>query len=99
MQAKPEELEEILKPLGLQRKRTWMLLRFSHEYIGALAEAGGSPLLTMERVCTLHGMGKYSCDAHAIFCRGEIASVQPSDIYLGWYLEHVRRSAGPTAAN
>nr|QDO16367.1 methyl-CpG-binding domain protein 4 [Lingulodinium polyedra] len=78
------ELESILAPLGLHRKRSRMLCRFSREYLEAVAELG-SPL-PLSRLRRLHGVGRYAYDAHELFVRGVL--VQPTDIYLGWFVEY-----------
>ena len=72
------ELCELLKPMGLQKKRAQMLIRFSREYL----EPWSSPARD------LHGIGKYGEDAWRLFCCGDL-SVQPTDKelqkYLSWY--------------
>ena len=72
------ELCELLKPMGLQRKRAQMLIRFSQEYLG--------PWTSPAR--DLHGIGKYGEDAWRLFCCGDL-DVQPTDKellrYLSWY--------------
>ena len=76
--AEETELSELLKPMGLQKKRAKMLIRFSNEYLGAWSSPARD----------LHGIGKYGEDAWRIFCCGDL-DVQPSDKelrrYLSWY--------------
>lgn len=79
------ELECLLAPLGLQRKRSCMLHRFSREYLSAVQEVG-SPL-PMSRLSKLHGAGGYACAAYQIFVRGEVRQARTTDIYLGWFRE------------
>lgn len=81
-------LEQLVAPLGLQRRRSRMLLRFSREYLQAIA-ADGEPL-PLKRLRGLHGMGKYSCDAYQLFVVGAVENVEPTDVYLGWFLESRR---------
>lgn len=42
----------------------------------------------------LHSVGRYAADAYRIFVRREAEFVQPSDTYLGWFVEHRRSTAG-----
>merc|ERR1719234_911862 len=76
--AEEAELSELLKPMGLQKKRATMLIRFSKEYLGAWSSPARD----------LHGIGKYGEDAWRIFCCGDL-DVKPSDKellrYLSWY--------------
>ncbi|XP_078434974.1 DNA glycosylase superfamily protein [Wolffia australiana] len=66
----PEEaIEDIIRPLGLQNKRSKMIKRMSQQY------------MTHEwtHVTQLHGIGKYAADAYAIFCSGRWMDVKPND--------------------
>ena len=76
--ASETELCELLKPMGLQKKRAHMRIRFSREYLG--------PWTSPAR--DLHGIGKYAEDAWRLFCCGDL-NVQPTDKellrYLSWY--------------
>lgn len=82
---KSTELENMLEPLGFHRRRSRMLVRFSQEYLDAMAREG-NPLL-MTSVKKLHGVGRYAADAYCIFVRRETLSVRPADIYLDWFTE------------
>ncbi|MQL91141.1 hypothetical protein Taro_023747 [Colocasia esculenta] len=64
-----DDIEEIIKHLGLQRKRSKMIKRMSEEYL--------QPEWT--HVTQLHGIGKYAADAYAIFCSGMWKGVKPND--------------------
>ena len=69
------ELEDLLKPLGMWRKRTRTLLRFNREYQeGAWKTAKD-----------LHGCGKYADDCWHIFCVGDWRNVSPQDHALNDY--------------
>ncbi|XP_074582054.1 uncharacterized protein LOC141838447 isoform X2 [Curcuma longa] len=70
-----KEVEEIIRPLGLQKKRAKMLKRFSCEYIRN----------DWVYVTELHGIGKYAADAYAIFCNGKMKEVTPRDHKLVAY--------------
>ena len=73
--AELNELRDMIKPLGMWRKRSETLLRFNKEYmIGAWKEAKD-----------LHGCGKYANDAWLIFCKGSWKSVKPNDHALNKY--------------
>lgn len=90
-EADRSELEQMLTPLGLQRKRSFMLRRFSHEYLAAVSECG-SPL-PADRLRALHGLGKYAIDAYEIYVRQAVDKVHPTDIYLGWAIEYFRSNS------
>ncbi|PON85984.1 DNA-3-methyladenine glycosylase I [Trema orientale] len=70
-----EEIEKIIRPLGLHRKRAAMIQRFSQEYLEE----------SWTHVTQLHGIGKYAADAHAIFCTGKWDRVKPTDHMLNYY--------------
>ncbi|KAJ8760367.1 hypothetical protein K2173_012971 [Erythroxylum novogranatense] len=57
-----EDIEKILRPLGLQKKRAVMMQRLSWEYLGE----------DWTHVTQLHGIGKYAADAHTIFCNWDL---------------------------
>jgi methyl-CpG-binding domain protein 4 len=44
-------IEEVIRPLGLQKKRARMIQKFSREYLGK----------DWSNVAELHGIGKYVC--------------------------------------
>lgn len=67
--ATPEEIGDVLRPLGFWQRRPKSLLRFSKEY---LEKEWSEPI-------TLHGVGKYANDAWRIFIRGDWQEVEPKD--------------------
>ncbi|KAJ4824867.1 hypothetical protein Tsubulata_041668, partial [Turnera subulata] len=69
-----EKIENIIRSLGLQKKRAEMIKRFSREYL----EKGWT------YVTQLHGIGKYAADAYAIFCTGKWNRVIPTDHMLNY---------------
>ncbi|KAM6570833.1 hypothetical protein CsatA_014913 [Cannabis sativa] len=69
------EIEKIIQPLGLFRKRAVMIKRFSQEYLEE----------SWTHVTQLHGIGKYAADAYAIFCTGKWDLVRPADHMLNYY--------------
>jgi len=73
-----------------------MLVRFSREYSEAVRDLG-SPL-PAQRLKRLHGVGRYALDAYRIFVRGEVSTVKPTDIYLGWFVEYQAWRAASSAA-
>ncbi|XP_052207222.1 uncharacterized protein LOC127811413 isoform X2 [Diospyros lotus] len=73
----PEEIEKVIKTLGLQKKRSLMIQRFSQEYLGQ----------SWTHVTQLHGVGKYAADGYAIFCTGKWERVRPTDHMLKKYWE------------
>ncbi|XP_077241853.1 DNA glycosylase superfamily protein [Tasmannia lanceolata] len=77
-----EEIEKVIRHLGLQTKRAKMIQRFSKEYLEE----------DWTHVTQLHGVGKYGADAHAIFCTGKWKQVQPEDHVLNKYWEFLYRT-------
>jgi methyl-CpG-binding domain protein 4 len=73
--AKEEVLHGLLKPLGLWKRRTITLKRFSQEFLN-----GG-----WNTAKDLYGCGKYADDAWRIFCKGDWWDVEPSDHALNEY--------------
>lgn len=71
----PEEIGEVLKPLGFWRRRPRTLQKFSHQY---LTKSWKQPK-------ELHGVGKYANDAWHIFIKGDWQTVEPQDHALSWY--------------
>ena len=103
-----DRIEEILRPLGLHRKRARALVKLSEDYVAAKGAAalpgppgatgsdddgggggggggsrGGSRRLRAP-VASLHGVGAYASDAHALFCEGTLG-VAPRDHALRWW--------------
>ena len=78
------DLEDLIKPLGMQRKRTQTLKRMSSEYA-----AGG-----WTHAKELHGVGKYGDDAYRIFILGEWRAVDPKDHALTDYYEYLKKTLG-----
>ncbi|KAG6675210.1 hypothetical protein I3842_15G089900 [Carya illinoinensis] len=70
-----KEIEKIIQPLGLQKKRTEMIQRFSQDYMGD----------TWKYVTDLYGVA----DAYAIFCTGKWDRVRPTDYMLNYYWEYL----------
>lgn len=82
--AEASDLEDLIKPLGMWRKRSQTLLRFNREYM-----AGG-----WTTAKDLHGCGKYADDCWHIFCRGDWQVVTPNDHALNWYHEYLTKYFG-----
>ncbi|GLU17349.1 hypothetical protein SLE2022_337200 [Rubroshorea leprosula] len=75
-----EEIEKLITPLGLQKKRAVALQRFSQEYLSE----------SWTHVTQLHGVGKYAADAYAIFCTGKWDRVRPTDHMLNYYWDFLQ---------
>ncbi len=69
-QADPKDIEEMIQPLGLSRRRSVSLVRMSNDYL--LKEWKDQPDV-------LYGIGKYASDAYLIFCMGQWRDVEPKD--------------------
>ncbi|KAL0050061.1 hypothetical protein WJX82_003674 [Trebouxia sp. C0006] len=77
-------VEKLIQPLGLFRKRTIAIKRFSQEYLEA------EWLDPIE----LHGIGQYASDAYFMFCRGNWQDVDPSDKDLLRYQQWLHSTGG-----
>ena len=88
-------LETILAPLGLHRKRARAFVRLSEDYLNAAnlkasEETDKDGIKGPRRVgepasvASLHGVGAYAADAHALFCEGTLG-VAPRDHALRWW--------------
>ncbi|KAK9816537.1 hypothetical protein WJX72_001655 [[Myrmecia] bisecta] len=84
VKADVSQIQDIIQPLGLFRKRALAIQRFSHEF---LTKQWVNPM-------ELHGIGQYAADAYYIFCRGEWESVQPTDKDLLRYHEWLKSTGG-----
>lgn len=82
--ADSSEIEDLIKPLGMWRKRTQTLIRFNREYMAGDWTAAKD----------LHGCGKYADDAWQIFCVGDWRRVQPNDHALNKYHDHLTKTLG-----
>ncbi len=81
--AEPDMLHEVLRPLGLWRRRAIIIPRFASAWLH------GRPR-TYDDVLRLPGCGKYAADSWAIFVTGR-SDVEPNDGKLNWYLDRMRR--------
>eukprot|EP00250_Pteridium_aquilinum_P000900 c11078_g1_i1 orf=179-1912(+) len=79
-----EKIEDVIRPLGLQRKRACMIQKFSKDYLGK----------EWVNVGELHGIGKYATDAYAIFCEGRWREVKPEDHKLNDYWQYLWATDG-----
>jgi methyl-CpG-binding domain protein 4 len=74
--ANPSEIEEIIQPLGLSKRRSKALVQMSNDYMQK--DWSDKPEV-------LYGIGKYASDAYRIFCKGEWKDVTPRDHALNDY--------------
>ena len=81
----PSELESVLRPLGMQRRRTRSLIRMSISW--SCLWDGGDPL-------DLPGIGEYGKDSYEIFVRGNLG-ICPRDKELKKYLAWLALSSKP----
>jgi methyl-CpG-binding domain protein 4 len=68
--ANPEEIEKMIQPLGLSRRRSVALVKMSNGYM--VKDWKDKPDV-------LYGIGKYASDAYRIFCLGQWQDVEPKD--------------------
>lgn len=73
--ADPAAVSKLLTPLGLNKKRAQIIIRFSDEYLSK----------DWKYPEQLHGIGKYGNDSYRIFCVNEWKQVQPRDHKLNDY--------------
>lgn len=78
------ELSTLIKPLGMWRKRTKTLLRFTKEYLAG----------DWKEAKELYGCGKYANDAWHIFCKGNWQQVEPNDHALNNYHDFLKQHYG-----
>jgi len=78
-EAEAETLHEILKPLGLWRRRAITLPKFARAWLQGKPEC-------YDDVLKMPGCGKYSADSWAIFVDGRL-DIQPNDGKLNWYID------------
>ena len=69
------DLQDLIKPLGMWKRRTETLRRFSGEY---LEKEWSTPK-------ELYGCGKYAEDVWKVFCVGNWREVKPNDHALNKY--------------
>ena len=81
MEAKEDELSEILKPLGLYRRRARTLIKFSWMWVNGFTD-----------VMELYGIGQYAKDSWEIFQMDNV-DVNPTDKVLSAYLYMERKNA------
>lgn len=79
--AEPEDLHEVLRPLGLWRRRAVSLVRLARRWLTV------DP--TSVKIHELPGCGKYAADSWAIFVEGR-TDVDPTDGKLLWYLRQLK---------
>ncbi|KAL0420675.1 UNVERIFIED_CONTAM: Methyl-CpG-binding domain protein 4-like protein [Sesamum latifolium] len=77
MEVASEDIEEVIRSLGLHKKRAVGIQRFSEEYLSE----------SWTHVTDLTGVGKYAADAYAIFCTGKWERVRPVDHMVVKYWE------------
>lgn len=77
MNAQEDFLADLLKPIGLSKRRAKTLVTMSREY---LEKNWSEPI-------ELYGIGKYGNDAWKIFCTPAWKDAQPKDRALNWYHE------------
>lgn len=80
--AEPEALFDVLRPLGLWKRRAEMLPRFARAWLQNQPKRYND-------VLKLPGCGKYASDSWAIFIDGK-TDVEPNDGKLNWYISNRR---------
>jgi len=77
--ADPNEIAQLMNPLGLHETRARRIIKMSSDY------------LTKKWVnaTELYGISKYGQDSYRLFCRGEWQDVRPTDIMLCLYRDWI----------
>lgn len=83
-EADEAELTEVIRSLGMWKKRVNTLKKMSDQYRRG----------EWSDVIQLHGVGKYASDAYRIFVLGEWQSVQPNDHALNDYHNFLKNHYG-----
>lgn len=83
--AEPTDLHDVLRPLGLWRRRAVSLVRLAGRWL----EVDHASV----NIKSLPGCGKYAADSWAIFVEGR-TDVDPTDGKLSWYLKQLRTREG-----
>lgn len=78
----PEELHDVLRPLGLWRRRAVSLVRLAKAWLR-------EPPTRAINVLSMPGCGRYAADSWAIFVEGR-TDVDPADGKLSWYLSQLK---------
>ena len=77
--ADPNEMADLIAPLGFKNRRTNTIQRFSSDWL----------TLDWKEPKELYGIGKYAQDSWDIFYKGDL-TVEPTDGVLGKYLDWAR---------
>ena len=80
MNSDVHEVRDLIKPLGMWKRRTETLQRFSREY---LEKEWKTPK-------DLYGCGKYADDVWRVFIRGDWKEVTPNDKALNRYHDFLK---------
>lgn len=83
-EASDEDLIEVIRPLGMWKRRTSTLKKMSRQFHDG----------KWSNVLELAGVGKYASDAYHIFVLGEWRNVEPCDHALTDYHEFLKRFYG-----
>lgn len=81
--ADPEDLQPVIKRLGLWRQRSRSLVNLARTWVD-------KPPLTSDDVAALPGCGRYAADSWAIFIEDRL-DVEPDDGKLNWYLRDIQQ--------
>lgn len=84
-EASPRELHSALRPLGLWRRRSALIVRLARAWVST----SGSGPRSWQHILTLPGCGQYAADSWRIFVQGH-TSVRPTDGKLKWYMSKRR---------
>jgi adenine-specific DNA glycosylase len=91
-----EDLEVLIRPLGMWRKRALGLQRFSKEYRELFWDVYHETYRIDARKCVrgLYGVGEYAEDAYDVFILGAWRGLQPRDKDLARYVAFLEETDG-----
>ena len=78
-----EDIQKMIRPLGLSERRSRALIRMSYDYINKDWKS---------KPDVLYGIGKYASDAYRIFCLGDWKNVEPKDHALNDYHGYLKQT-------
>ncbi len=81
---RPEALHDLLRPLGLWRRRAIIVPRMADAWLRRRPSS-------YDDVLELPGCGRYAADSWGIFVEGN-TDVEPDDGKLSWYMDKRRRT-------
>uniref|UniRef100_A0A7S2Y680 HhH-GPD domain-containing protein n=1 Tax=Entomoneis paludosa TaxID=265537 RepID=A0A7S2Y680_9STRA len=96
LRAEVESIAKIIRPLGLQDRRSAGIIQFTRDYVNKVQELGNSfgdlaPFkMTRKDILSLHHCGEYAYSAYCLFILRSTSDIQSTDHALVAYAEYQR---------